>query len=165
MTQTCDAAFELYGWQGWCMTELLFRWSADTLPAAAAAAVLCGGLHAVQTTNVPVLYCTCRARAALSLCGRSVTKASQTATVITCMPHDVHAFVLFFCDCRLQPIRGGMLPVVPEAIARAEARRSNPGQTVDMPTWEVCVHASVVIAASHASCTAFNFSTWLQTYA
>uniref|UniRef100_A0A383VGR8 UDP-glucose:glycoprotein glucosyltransferase n=1 Tax=Tetradesmus obliquus TaxID=3088 RepID=A0A383VGR8_TETOB len=37
---------------------------------------------------------------------------------------------------RLQPIRAGMLPVVPEAVARAEARRANPGHTVDMPTWQ-----------------------------
>eukprot|EP00878_Enallax_costatus_P030698 GHUV01033475.1.p1 GENE.GHUV01033475.1~~GHUV01033475.1.p1 ORF type:complete len:1023 (+),score=330.57 GHUV01033475.1:219-3287(+) len=37
---------------------------------------------------------------------------------------------------RLFPVRMGMLPVVPEAIARAEARREQPGKTVDMPTWK-----------------------------
>ncbi|KAF8062716.1 hypothetical protein HT031_004046 [Scenedesmus sp. PABB004] len=38
---------------------------------------------------------------------------------------------------RLMPVRMGMLPVVPDAIARADARRASPGQTVDVPAWKV----------------------------
>jgi hypothetical protein len=36
-------------------------------------------------------------------------------------------------------MRMGALHLVPDAIARAEAQRNNPGQTVDVPAWKVRV--------------------------
>ncbi len=41
-------------------------------------------------------------------------------------------------------MRMGLLPIVPDAIARAESARSSPGKTGDVPSWEVwrchCLH-------------------------
>lgn len=39
--------------------------------------------------------------------------------------------------CSRMPARIGMLPVVADAITRADAARSNPGSTQEMPTWKV----------------------------
>eukprot|EP00879_Flechtneria_rotunda_P023383 GHRR01024733.1.p1 GENE.GHRR01024733.1~~GHRR01024733.1.p1 ORF type:complete len:589 (+),score=221.40 GHRR01024733.1:171-1937(+) len=55
------------------------------------------------------------------------------------------AGIMYRMHGRLLPLRLGMLPVVSDAITRVEARRLNPGQIVELPTWQVSYSSNSLV--------------------